>query len=210
MARRRDKLELLKDNELPGKDVFNALVNYLRHSDSSSPVLSINPNADGVGVNFSISKDALEDLLGAGILNTFRAYMAKDEGETKMSFNLTTGSVRHQLGYINIPQYKDTSPADKRKYWIKCVGSSAGSIQYGQDWPLSLVGGANYTELYLPICIIEGNDLAGWKITYHHIGDYILHNLPYTWIPGFDAAKAQSLDHNPGGQVLWNNYEECT
>lgn len=205
-GRRHDNLEKLKNNELPGSVVFNAIVDYLRNTRSSSQALTINANPDGSGVEFGISKDALEHMLGLSLLMTFRAYMKKEPGTNKMSFNLTPGSVRHPLGVISLAAYKDTAPANGRKYWLACTGRTAGQIASGTDFPQNTATG---TTINIPLVSIEGSDLQGWKLTYHHLGDVVLHNMPFAWITGWNSSSAQSLDHDATGQMTWNTYGEC-
>lgn len=205
-------IRTLEDNELPGCGVYNPLATAIRNMRSASDNLDVFMGNDGgLRIDFRPPLEWL-DLEGGGIHASFGGTLEKKNGSRKLTVN---------GGEVNWPNMAISNVVDGitvnnagsgLKVWCH-ITSSGATLQSGNSFPSWLVSniGASSSSFVLNVKMLE---LVTVKkrlaIKYHHVGDVNFSSMPYFWIPGYDAAKKQSLDHAEGtGLLVWTDYGEC-
>ena len=200
-------LPYLKENQIAGADTINPICDFLNGiRTTTGDWIEINLNANN-SIDIDFNDDALSSLEAGSINSTFKAEI-EDSNKVKCS----AGKVHLPSEVVSISSKSATSCHSNYWLYVKLTrsGSISGSIQYSSTLPNLVVPytSGNPESVNLPICqtIYENST---WSIRYAHIGDFILHTMPYFWIQDFDLTQYQSLDHNPNGGMVWRSYGEC-
>lgn len=208
--RRYDNLDTLQANQLPGADVWNTLIRYIRGSGSANELLVINPAADGDGVSYEVSKAGIERLAKSVGNSYFRMSLETEGSTTKLTIGeglfLSPSVVLATTGAEDI-----TLTGDYVRTYLHVTKTGVSytyaiRVSYNGTMPSIYDADGASINIGLGECY---KDKGEWDYRYTTYGAVLLPYTPYIWIPGYSKTDRQSLDHDTGGNLVWTTYGEC-
>ena len=201
---------LLKEHELPGRDSWNALIEFIRGIHSTSPFLSLRTRQP-TGMYIDL---ALEGILMATPQFAFGISPAQ-LGRQTGSLTISGGTVRWPWGSTASVSSATIGRAAGNKAWVT-VTSSAASLNTGRSFPAWILN-AHTSSLTFNFPVLElvagsvktdAGEFNALVPRYHHVGDINITGTPAEWVPGFMDAKQMSRDIINGVET-YSEYGDC-
>lgn len=205
----------LEEGEIAGPETINPILAVLEGIRHDSDFLDINPNGIG-GMTFSFNEGVLYNWLAKALQRDSLDHSFKGTVEGS-SVSVSGGTIYLEHNAICLSPLAATECADGGTVYAVIDSISSGALVYSGDSSDSALeagivqpaAGGHGNRLVLPIMrTIEANGVFALK--YFHIGDFFFASLPYFWVPNYNKAKHQSLDHaaNADGYA-WTDYGVC-
>ena len=202
----------LRDNEIAGADTVNPIVKFLLGMKSQSEYLTINPNGMG-SVNFdfdagSILRNVMEMMHAIDLDFSFKVTISG----TSPTLHVAAGTVYlpdHSVGISSYTHNLALADAEKMVY-VRLNSASAGELVFDSAVTHTIQTGGGSYRVTLPIAAVSHSG-GSWQVTYHHLGDIELVEMPYCYISGYDRSKVQGLMHGAGADgVKWTDAGTCS
>ena len=193
-------IELLDDNQLPGKNTYNQLAKAIKYMRSLNDGLIVSMGPDG-GIWLDFAGFSLAELMGGNaLLASFGGSIAQKK------LTVSSGNVFWPGQSLSVSGLTVSNVSSGRKVWC-AVSYSSATLSSGTSFPAYVTGSGQGSVVNVRILeVVTVNNAL--RVKYHHVGDVHFPICPYFWIPGFDDSKKQSLDHGVGGALEWTDYEE--
>ena len=196
-------LPLLKEHEIPGRESWNTLIEFLRKIDTACPFITFR-SRQPKGMYIDLDLGGLYSLSAQSSFGIPPAQIASSEG----SYKISGGTVRWPNGGTKNIGAISISKVAGSKVWVE-ISKSKASMKAAMSWP-SWIEKANTTSLTynFPILELIPSDQGYIVPKYHHIGDINITAMPAEWVNGYAPGKNMSRDIE-GGQEVYTEYEEC-
>lgn len=200
MASLRLRVRPLQQGEVAGPQTINPLLAAVNGMHSISEHLTVGTDEAGA-IELQLDVASILNIIqqtitGGETLNfSFKATVSNG------TLTIAGGSVRLPGSSISVSSVSRTA-TNGLCAWVEVASTSSASIQTGSSFPNVL--DVNYQKLNIPLGSWDGSI---WL--YRHLGDIVIPQMPYFWIPSYSASVAQSLDHDVNGALVWTPYGPC-